>query len=223
MFGEVETSVESNPTARKATAAATTQRNGALPRRSLTIGTIPTAAKRRTTAYLGVNVTPLVFVDAARQRPAAPMPANTPSGLAPPNRIGKTDPVGRTDSRAGPSAEPLVRSVPSARLEWSSMARSVKWLIPVFTVVVVLTTAVIHSQYVALIPYPLTQEPRFKWVLIFIALLWLTSYAAGLPDPAGTPLRRIGRTLAALAAADGIISVFSSSPAPSCFLGSSSS
>ena len=76
-----------------------------------------------------------------------------------------------------------------------------------FTVVVVLTTAVIHSQYVALIPYPLTQEPRFKWVLIFIALLWLTSYAAGLPDPAGTPLRRIGRTLAALAAADGIISV----------------
>ena len=62
------------------------------------------------------------------------------------------------------------------------MARSVKWLIPAFTVVVVLTTAVIHSQYVALIPYPLTQEPRFKWVLIFIGLLWLTSYAAGLPD-----------------------------------------
>ena len=73
MFGEVETSVDSNPTARKATAAATTQRNGALPRRSRTIGTIPTAAKRRTTAYLGVNVTPLVFVDAARQRPAEPI------------------------------------------------------------------------------------------------------------------------------------------------------
>ena len=87
------------------------------------------------------------------------------------------------------------------------MARPVKWLIPAFTVVVVLTTAVIHSQYVAPRPYPLAQEPRFKWVLIFIALIWLTSYAAGLPDAAGTPVRRGGRALAALAAADGIISV----------------
>jgi lipopolysaccharide/colanic/teichoic acid biosynthesis glycosyltransferase len=43
--------------------------------------------------------------------------------------------------------------------------------------------------------------------LIFIALIWLTSYAAGLPDAAGTPVRRGGRALAALAAADGIISV----------------
>jgi len=87
------------------------------------------------------------------------------------------------------------------------MDRPVKWLIPVFTVVVVLTTEVVHSQYVAPHPYALTQEPRFKWILVFIALIWLTSYAAGLPDATGNLVRRAGRAFAALAAADGLISV----------------
>ena len=73
----------------------------------------------------------------------------------------------------------LVPPVPSTRLEWSSMARPVKWLIPLFTVVVVLTTEVIHSQYVAPTPYPLTQEPRFTWVLVFLGLIWLTTLCCG--------------------------------------------
>ena len=40
----------------------------------------------------------------------------------------------------------------------------------------------VHSRYVARHIYSLTEEPRFEWILVFIALIWATSYAAGLPD-----------------------------------------
>jgi lipopolysaccharide/colanic/teichoic acid biosynthesis glycosyltransferase len=43
--------------------------------------------------------------------------------------------------------------------------------------------------------------------LIFIALIWVTSYAAGLPDWGGRLSRRFARAITALAAADVIISV----------------
>jgi len=46
-----------------------------------------------------------------------------------------------------------------------------------------------------------------RWILIFIALIWATSYAAGLPDWGGHLSRRFARALAALAAANVIISV----------------
>src|ERR1035438_8892422 len=47
------------------------------------------------------------------------------------------------------------------------------------------------------VPYPRT----------FIALIWATSYAAGLPDWGGHLSRRFARAIAALVAADVIISV----------------
>jgi len=87
------------------------------------------------------------------------------------------------------------------------MARPVKWLLPVLTLAVVIATEAVHSHYVARHAYSLSQEPRFRWILIFIALIWVTSYAAGLPDPGGHLSRRFARALAALAAADVIISV----------------
>jgi lipopolysaccharide/colanic/teichoic acid biosynthesis glycosyltransferase len=87
------------------------------------------------------------------------------------------------------------------------MARPVKWLIPVLTLVVVLAVEAAHSHYVARHVYPLTEEPRFRWILIFIALIWVTSYAAGLPDSEGSLSRRFVRAFAALVAADLIISV----------------
>jgi lipopolysaccharide/colanic/teichoic acid biosynthesis glycosyltransferase len=152
-------------------------------------------------------VTPFVFGDAARQSAAALIAAKTPSALAPPNGTRDASPVAPGNTRANPPAASLAPPTPSARLEWLSMSRSVKWLIPAFTVVVVLTIEVVHSQYVAPTPYSLTQEPRFTWILVFIGLIWLTSYAAGLPDAVGSPARRAARAFAALAATDGIISV----------------
>ena len=53
----------------------------------------------------------------------------------------------------------------------------------------------------------MSEEPRFRWILIFIALIWVTSYAAGLPDSGGSLSRRFARAFAALAAADVVISV----------------
>jgi lipopolysaccharide/colanic/teichoic acid biosynthesis glycosyltransferase len=87
------------------------------------------------------------------------------------------------------------------------MSRPVKWLLPVLTLAVVIGTEVVHSHYVARHVYPLTEEPRFRWILIFIVLIWATSYAAGLPDWEGRPSRQLARAFAALVAADVIISV----------------
>ncbi|MGA2804854.1 MAG: sugar transferase [Acidimicrobiales bacterium] len=87
------------------------------------------------------------------------------------------------------------------------MSRPVKWLLPVLTLAVVIATEVVHSHYVARHVYSLTEEPRFRWILIFIALIWVTSYAAGLPDGGGRLSRQLARAFAALVAADIIISV----------------
>jgi lipopolysaccharide/colanic/teichoic acid biosynthesis glycosyltransferase len=87
------------------------------------------------------------------------------------------------------------------------MSRPVKWLLPVLTLAVVISTQAVHSHYVARHVYSLTEEPRFRWILIFIALIWATSYAAGLPDWGGRLSRRFARAFAALMAADVIISV----------------
>ena len=87
------------------------------------------------------------------------------------------------------------------------MSRPVKWLLPVLTLAVIIATEAVHSHYVARQVYSLTEEPRFGWILVFIALIWATSYAAGLPDSGGRTSRSIARSLAALVAADLIISV----------------
>jgi lipopolysaccharide/colanic/teichoic acid biosynthesis glycosyltransferase len=87
------------------------------------------------------------------------------------------------------------------------MSRPVKWLLPVLTLAVVIATEAVHSRYVARHVYPLTEEPRFAWILVFIALIWATSYAAGLPDSGGRLSRSIARSLVSLVTADLIISV----------------
>jgi lipopolysaccharide/colanic/teichoic acid biosynthesis glycosyltransferase len=87
------------------------------------------------------------------------------------------------------------------------MSRPVKWLLPVVTLAVVIATEAVHSHYVARHVYSLTEEPRFRWILIFIALIWVTSYAAGLPDWGGRLSRRLARAFTALVSADVIISV----------------
>ena len=73
----------------------------------------------------------------------------------------------------------------STELEWYVMSRPVKWLLPVLTLAVVIATEAVHSHYVARHVYSLTEEPRFGWILVFIALIGATSYAAGLPDAGG--------------------------------------
>jgi lipopolysaccharide/colanic/teichoic acid biosynthesis glycosyltransferase len=87
------------------------------------------------------------------------------------------------------------------------MSRPVKWLLPVMTLAVVIATEAVHSHYVARHVYSLTEEPRFRWILIFIALIWATSYAVGLPDGGGHLSRRFARAFVALVTADVIISV----------------
>ena len=67
----------------------------------------------------------------------------------------------------------------SGEVEWSVMSRPVKWLLPVVTLGVVIATEAVHSHYVARHVYSLTEEPRFRWILIFIALIWGTGSAPG--------------------------------------------
>src|SRR5271154_6433913 len=60
-------------------------------------------------------------------------------------------------------------------LECWLVLRSVRWLIPTLTVVVVVALGELHA-HAADKPYPFTQEPRFTWLLVFIALIWVTTY-----------------------------------------------
>jgi lipopolysaccharide/colanic/teichoic acid biosynthesis glycosyltransferase len=158
-------------------------------------------------ANFGVKVAEFTFGENARQRAAEPTPANTPRPLKPwrPTRGGgATVPaVAGAITATAPLAPPMT----SGGLEWSVMVRPVKWILPVLTLAVVLAIEALHSHYVARHVYPLTEEPRFRWILIFIALIWVTSYAAGLPDWGGNLSRRVGRALAALVSADLIISI----------------
>jgi lipopolysaccharide/colanic/teichoic acid biosynthesis glycosyltransferase len=80
-------------------------------------------------------------------------------------------------------------------------------LLPVLTLAVVIAAEVVHSRYLARHPYSLTGEPRFGWILIFIALVWITSYAAGLPDSGGRLSSRLARAFSALLVADVIVSL----------------
>lgn len=64
-----------------------------------------------------------------------------------------------------------------------------------------------HSHVIAKHPYAVTQSPRSWWILVFIAVIWLTSYAAGLPDTGDSLGRRVSRAFGALASAALIISV----------------
>ncbi len=168
---------------------------------------MPTAAKRSTTANFGVNVSELTLGENARQRAAEAIAANTPRPLTLLERTRGNDPDNPVLPGAASADAPLAPPMSPGELEWSVMNRPVKWLLPVFTLVVVIATEAVHSHYVARHVYQLTEEPRFQWILIFIALIWVTSYAAGLPDSEGQVTRRFARAFIALVAADVIISV----------------
>lgn len=87
------------------------------------------------------------------------------------------------------------------------MARPVKWLIPLSTVLVVFAVEGFHSHVVARHAYGLTSGSRFTWVLVFIGLLWLASYASGLPDESDRLGRATLRAGGATGAAALVISV----------------
>ena len=207
MFGDGETSADTSATARNATAARAGQRSGEADLTRRAKGTMPTAAKRSTTANFGVKVTEFTLGENAKQRATAPTAANTPRPLTPPNGSCGGNPRDPGISGPGSATTSLAPLTASSGLEWSVMSRPVKWLLPVLTLAVVLATEAVHSRYVARHVYSLTEEPRFRWILIFIALIWATSYAAGLPDWGGRLSRRFARAFAALMAADVIISV----------------
>jgi lipopolysaccharide/colanic/teichoic acid biosynthesis glycosyltransferase len=63
------------------------------------------------------------------------------------------------------------------------MARSTRLLSPVLTAVLVLLIDDLHGHTLG--HYGLTTEPRFAWLLAFIALIWITTYAAGVNESAG--------------------------------------
>jgi hypothetical protein len=86
MCGDGETRADTSATARNATAARAGQRSGEADLTRRAKGTIPTAAKRRTTANFGVKVTEFTLGENARQLAAAPTAANTPRPLTPPKR-----------------------------------------------------------------------------------------------------------------------------------------
>ncbi len=85
------------------------------------------------------------------------------------------------------------------------MARSRKLLTPLATVVVLLTCAVIHAQFIG--HYSLLQEPRFGWELLLIAMVLVSTYAAGVSEPKVTLGARLLRSSGAVASAIVVLSL----------------
>jgi lipopolysaccharide/colanic/teichoic acid biosynthesis glycosyltransferase len=80
------------------------------------------------------------------------------------------------------------------------MVRSVKLLAPLVTLLVVVGCAEIHARYVG--HYSLLHnDPRLPWLIVLVAVLWTTTYAAGVTETAiGREARLLRSTAAALSA-----------------------
>jgi lipopolysaccharide/colanic/teichoic acid biosynthesis glycosyltransferase len=85
------------------------------------------------------------------------------------------------------------------------MARIVNLLTAMLTAVVVLLIDAIHGH--SLGHYALTTEPRFRWLLVFIALIWITTYAAGVSETGLNLAARLVRSAGAMVSAVVIIAL----------------
>lgn len=63
----------------------------------------------------------------------------------------------------------------------------------------------VHAHYIG--DYPVTQEPRFGWVLVLAFLMLVTTYAAGVTEQLIEPRSRFARAVGAVVAADLVLSV----------------
>ncbi len=101
------------------------------------------------------------------------------------------------------------------------MSRSIRLLTPALTLAVVLGIAELHARYIG--HYPLTEEPRFAWVLALAVVIWITTYAFGVTEPGLTRSSRLARAMAAVGTAVLFVAVVqlldSSPPLPRFDLG----
>ncbi len=93
------------------------------------------------------------------------------------------------------------------------MARSTRWLIVALSAAVVCGLEDFHAHFIG--HYPFTQLPRFAWLLVFVALIWVTTYAVGIPDEvegAGDALVRAAVAVGASAGAVSVIALLVAAP-----------
>jgi exopolysaccharide biosynthesis polyprenyl glycosylphosphotransferase len=88
------------------------------------------------------------------------------------------------------------------------MLRSLRSVVFVVTVAVVFGLGEVHAHFVAPHPYSFTGTSRFPWLLVFIALILLTTYVAGLPDQTHDRDDAALRSAGALLAAALLVSLF---------------
>jgi lipopolysaccharide/colanic/teichoic acid biosynthesis glycosyltransferase len=79
------------------------------------------------------------------------------------------------------------------------MARLAQLLTAMLTAVVVLLIDAVHGHTLG--HYTLTTEPRFAWLLVFIALIWIATYAAGVAETAVDLAARVIRSAGAVLSA----------------------
>jgi exopolysaccharide biosynthesis polyprenyl glycosylphosphotransferase len=88
------------------------------------------------------------------------------------------------------------------------VSRPLRFLVLVLTVAVVIAFGELHAHVVARHPYPFTGTSRFAWLLVYIVVIWIATYAAGVFEARRTRTSAALRSVVALASAAGIVSVF---------------
>jgi lipopolysaccharide/colanic/teichoic acid biosynthesis glycosyltransferase len=85
------------------------------------------------------------------------------------------------------------------------VARSSRWLISALTVAVVVGLGEVHAHLIG--KYRFTEMPRFAWLIVFIVLLLIGFYAAGLPEVARRFSSGLVRSFAAMVASAALVSL----------------
>ncbi len=93
------------------------------------------------------------------------------------------------------------------------MFGSLRALLFLIVAAVVIALGEVHAHVIATVPYSFTGTSRFPWLLIFIVLIWLTTYSIGLPDQTRGRDDAAIRSFGALVAAALLVSI------PDLFIG----
>ncbi|HEV2361833.1 MAG TPA: sugar transferase, partial [Acidimicrobiales bacterium] len=87
------------------------------------------------------------------------------------------------------------------------MGRLPRLLLFTLSAVVVAALGLLHARVIAPTPYSFTGTFRFPWLVVYVLLIWMTTYGAGLPDQTRGRDDAAIRSLAAVSAAAVLVSL----------------
>jgi exopolysaccharide biosynthesis polyprenyl glycosylphosphotransferase len=87
------------------------------------------------------------------------------------------------------------------------MSRPLRLLVLVLAMAVVVSLGEVHAHFIAPHPYPFTGTFRFTWLVVYIFLIWVTTYASGVLEARRSLGSAVVRSVVSLGSAAIIVSL----------------